>query len=339
MKMGLRAFWSNQPMPIQQKITNPDMILNLPFGNVLTLKTGVTSVNNKTGDVLLNAVDVGADSVGAARHVFDELSPKVDALIDNKLDKIDYVQHFRGLFSSYSALSSALPTALDGDYAHIDSGTGFDRMCAIWDSDDTKWKIIETNITANTDEMPEGSHNLYFQSERVRQTNLTGLQAQTASDILATDTILLALAKLQAQLKTSYSPVWLAAEDILTELNPNIIYSVIVQGKPAKLEFLKANGMLYIRGGFTIKQEMSQVIFGALKNEYKLKYAIDPTVIEQFVTWQMGGSTSYGKMFVYTFNPVDKLIDAPNVRQELKSAVGMLARSYHVFGCLGALLD
>ena len=85
MNIALRAFWSNQPMPIQEKIKQPDLILNLPFGDVLTLTTGVRSINNKTGDVALNTIDVGADLVGSARHVFDELSPKVDALIDNKL--------------------------------------------------------------------------------------------------------------------------------------------------------------------------------------------------------------------------------------------------------------
>ena len=46
-----------------------------------------------------------------------------------------------------------------------------------------------------------------------------------------------------------------------------------------------------------------------------------------------------GKCFIYTFNPIDKLIDVLNVRQELQSSLGMLARSYHVFGSLGALLD
>lgn len=241
MNIALRAFWSNQPMPIQQKITDPDIILNISFGNVLTLKTGVTSINNKTGDVTLNAIDIGADSVGAARNVYDELSPKVDALIDNKLDKIDYVQHFRGLFSSYSALSSVLPTALDGDYAHIDSGSGFDRMCAIWDSDDTKWKIIETNITANTDEMPEGSHNLYFQSERVRQTVLTGLSNQTATNILATDNLITALAKLQAQISLS-KQIWQNIENISMNIHN------AVNKASSKLEVSNFKGDFYLKG-------------------------------------------------------------------------------------------
>ncbi|WP_372404920.1 hypothetical protein ACDW34_08615 [Acinetobacter piscicola] len=272
MNISLRAFWSNDPLPVQEKIKNPDCVIDLTFGNVLTLTTGVRSINNKTGDVILNAIDVGADSVGAARNVYDELSPKVDALIDNKLDKIDYVQHFRGLFSSYSALKSALTTALDGDYAHIDSGSGFDRMCAIWDSDDQKWKIIETNITANTDEMPEGSSNLYFRSERVRQTILTGLTNQTATDILATDSILTALAKLQAQMKVPSKVKWYKADEVGEIPIGTIIPSVVLNDITINFEFSKIQGLLWARGGFTpISKIDADVRILILKPEWKVQ--------------------------------------------------------------------
>ena len=104
MNIALRVFWSNQPMPVHQKITHPDLILNVPFGHVLTLKTGgsVQSVNQKTGHVVLNAIDVGADSVGAAKNVFDELFPKIESAqrlaetnqlnISKKADQLDLEQ-------------------------------------------------------------------------------------------------------------------------------------------------------------------------------------------------------------------------------------------------------
>lgn len=257
-----------------------------------------------------------------------------------KLNKNEYNDHFKGLFKSYAALVDANIQGKDGDYAHIDVGSGFGRVAAIYDTDDQKWVVIEVNVAINTDEMPEGAVNLYFNQDRVKNTLLSGLVPQNPTDITQNDSIIVALAKLQAQLKSKPTePVWVDAAQVLDSLNPNITYSTIVHGKPSKLEFLKANGMLYIRGGFTVKQEMSQVIFGVLKNEYKIKYAIDLTVLEQYVTWQMSGSTATGKMFVYTFNPIDKLVDAQNVRQELKSAVGLIARNYHVFGCLGAVVD
>ena len=102
MNIALRAFWSNNPLPIQEKINKPDCIIDLSFGNVLTLTTGVKSINNKTGDVILNAIDVGADSVGAAKNVFDELFPKIEVVqqlaetnqlnLSNKADQLELEQ-------------------------------------------------------------------------------------------------------------------------------------------------------------------------------------------------------------------------------------------------------
>ena len=342
MNINLKVFWSNQPMPFQQKMNSPDLVLNVPFGNVLVIGENtpapVLSVNNKTGHIALNAIDVGADTVGSARHVFDELSPKVDALIDNKLDKIDYVQHFRGLFSSYISLSTALPTALDGDYAHIDSGTGFDRMCAIWDNDDQIWRVIETNIALNTDEMPEGSSNLYFKSERVRQTTLQGLSNKAPSAISESDVLLDALAKLQAQINTVKPPQWVPATEVLNNIPSALTPYVTIKGKQAKLEFLKANGMLYIRGGFTVTEVISQPILGTLKSDYKLKFSVLPLVINQYAGVIKAFSTIAGNIFVIS-DPIDKLIDENLVTQELKTNMNLSSGNYHVFGCLGAVLD
>ena len=101
MNIALKAFWSNSPMPINHKITNPDIILNVDFGTVLLLNTGgaVKSVNGKNGVVVLNAIDVGADSVGASKNVFDELFPKIETVqalaetnqlnISKKADQLD----------------------------------------------------------------------------------------------------------------------------------------------------------------------------------------------------------------------------------------------------------
>lgn len=132
--------------------------------------------------------------------LIEELQTQIGVLASSKLDAIDYVQHFRGVFSSYVTLTTAIPTALDGDYAHIDSGSGFDRMAAIWDADDNKWVINAVNVGSNTDEIPEGSANLYFTSARVRQTILNGLDTSNPVQISATDSIIQALGKAQAQL-------------------------------------------------------------------------------------------------------------------------------------------
>jgi len=72
--LALRIYWTNSPMPIQQKIQKPEIVLDIPFGNVLIVNSGtgnapVRSVNSKIGHVVLNAEDVGADQKGSANTV------------------------------------------------------------------------------------------------------------------------------------------------------------------------------------------------------------------------------------------------------------------------------
>lgn len=75
MDIALKVFWTNSPMPVNQKIEQPDIILNVPFGNVLIVNSDgaidapVRSVNEKTGHVVLTAIDVSADALGSAESV------------------------------------------------------------------------------------------------------------------------------------------------------------------------------------------------------------------------------------------------------------------------------
>lgn len=230
----LEVHWSNNPIPLDQLISNPDIIFDIPLGLFTTLDSTVKSVNGKTGDVVLNAADVEADIAGTAQSVLETLD-------NQKLDKIDYVQHFRGVFSSYAALTSALPTALDGDYAHVDSGSGFDRMVAIWDGDDNKWLVNAVNVGSNTDEVPEGSTNLYFTTERVRQTTIGTVDTSDASPVQPTDPIQKAIWKNQAQINNAWVANWVNVETIGT------LYSAI---DLHNLEAAKIDGMLFFRGWF-----------------------------------------------------------------------------------------
>ena len=51
----------------------------------------------------------------------------------------------------------------------------------------------------STDSLPEGSINLYFSPQRVRKTSLTGLVTTDNSNVIATDTVLSGIGKLQAK--------------------------------------------------------------------------------------------------------------------------------------------
>ncbi|MDA1254674.1 MAG: hypothetical protein O2928_09305 [Proteobacteria bacterium] len=276
----LEMHWSNNPIPLDQLKSDPDCILDIPLGLFTSLESPVTSVQGKTGAVELDAEDVGADPVGAAQVVLETLD-------NQKLDKIDYVQHFRGLFSSYAALTAALPIALDGDYAHIDSGSGFDRMSAIWDSDDSKWTVNAVNVGSNTDEVPEGSTNLYFKSERVRQTSLTGLNTNDDSPVTQSDSIETAVGKLQAQNNNLSEPEWIDVSTLsgFTK-NQNVSSS-------SKIEVAKINGMLWIRGyiNTTAAINTNTTLIGFNDPNYILDYSLWATV---------GSDYTYDKLLAKT---------------------------------------
>ena len=288
---------------------------------------------------------VKPELTGIAQDVVkDLLQDKVDKAdvelaLFQKLNRDEYNNHFKGLYKSYIALTQANIDAVDGDYAHIDGGISFGRMAAIWDGDDEKWVINEVQVSLNTDEMPEGSKNLYFQQERVKNTVLMGLSDQNPTKIVPTDSIIVALSKLQAQLKKIAPPTWVDASEVFKRLDPNIEYSVNVLGKPAKLQFLKVNGLLYVRGGFRMKVESASGVLGELKDEYKIKYAVSPLVIMQVVILLRMGSTLDNQLYISTSSPIDKLVDASTVKQEVVSSRSLAPAIHHTFGCFGALLD
>lgn len=89
---------------------------------------------------------------------------------------------------------------------------------------------------ATTSDIPEGNK-LYFTEDRVNQTVLTGLNTNTATPTLATDNLLAAIGKLQAQINSIATPTWVDAASIGTIL-------------PAftNVQFAKINGLLWIRG-------------------------------------------------------------------------------------------
>lgn len=202
--------------------------------------------------------------------------------ITDKLDRSEYIQHFKGVFVSYVALSEAFPTANDGDYAHIDSGANFDRMVAIWDSSDNKWVINQANTGVNTDEVPEGSQNLYFTSQRVLNTKLSGLVAGTSSDILATDSIIVALQKLQAQLK-KVQLNWVDVSTIAT-------YNSALDLTRTKIEISKSGGEIHIRGYFRLLSALSAVPLFTINSDSYFVDAPDSTTtgilrLAPILTW------------------------------------------------------
>jgi hypothetical protein len=144
---------------------------------------------------------------------------------------------FKGLFVSLAALETAFPTASAGDYADVDAGVGSDTVRYVWDVSDAEWQqsgsgspltaaeikiLYESNpdtnaftdadeskldgiaagatANANTDSLAEGSTNLYFTTLRVLATLMSGFTLVAGGTVLNTDSLLVAVGKLQSQI-------------------------------------------------------------------------------------------------------------------------------------------
>ncbi|MEG2447376.1 MAG: hypothetical protein RSB22_15190, partial [Acinetobacter sp.] len=73
----LEFHWSNNPIPIEQLVDEPDFIFEIQFSLITGFDAPVQSVNGKIGAVTLNHVDVGADQTGAADQVKSQLENNI----------------------------------------------------------------------------------------------------------------------------------------------------------------------------------------------------------------------------------------------------------------------
>lgn len=315
----LEIHWSNNPIPLNELLKKPEIVFDIPLGLFTSLESPVKSVNGKIGSVVLNAEDIEADPIGSAQAVqnFIEsiIQPQIESLSENKLDRVDYVQHHLGSFISKASLDAAHPVANEGDSADIDSGTGFDVMRAIWDANDHKWVIREVGNASNTDQIPEGNSNLYFKAERVlssllsglnidsdtaitfsdsilqafgkiqgqfnnlaakvRTTLLTGLVTTDSSNVSASDTVLVAIGKLQAKSQTSSGFDWIQASSI----NGFSLHTQVSQGS-IPLKLAKKDGVLWLSGSLSISGSVltTSKIFSLINAGYKIERFASPAV-------------------------------------------------------------
>lgn len=105
--IALRVFWNNSPIPVSEKIKNAELVINVPFGAMITHPASggsgsVYSVNGKTGTVVLNALDVGAEQLGSVASAKTVLESEIDTVrilaqtnelkISTKADQADFEQ-------------------------------------------------------------------------------------------------------------------------------------------------------------------------------------------------------------------------------------------------------
>lgn len=143
-----------------------------------------------------------------------------------------------------------------------------------------------------TSDINEGT-NLFFTESRVNQTVLTGLNTNTATPVLATDQLLAAIGKLQAQINNIAPPTWVSAASIGTT-HPSF----------SNVQFAKINGLLWIRGYCRSAAFMGAgtTLFSLTNPSYHLD--IPPTFVNPIIL---------GEIKTFLSNGGSKLIELKNV--------------------------
>ena len=321
MNLYAKAYWSNNPIPVNQQINNPDFIINVPIG-----------------------VIVGSSDV--TKSYVDQQDAALSAQIDTKLDASDYVQHFRGVFVSLAALQAAIPVGINGDYAHIDLGVGFDRKVAIWDTDDNKWIESIGSIALTTDEVTEGNANKYFTDLRARNTVLSGLVKTDSSNVTNTDTIEVAVGKLAARSEAGSSSGfnWVNITTVGTINSSFISYtSANYPNDTCKIEVARKDGMLWIRGDFYVTTNVTATpakIFEITDSNYKILHQVDTGATYQLVCPLARSTTALNSLFTYIPSRVSSISDISTVLEFRIASISAVATApVHIpVTCIGTLV-
>lgn len=188
------------------------------------------------------------DEVTVDATVVTPSSQALYSILQDISDLKTKAAHDKGYYANPSALEEAVPTGADGDYAIV----GTTDTIWLWDTDTQSWvdshkatdlsnyytkgetdnllSQKEPNISAKGSDT--ASDNFYYGGRKqwidllykVRNTALSGLDTSTAQTIVATDTILAAMGKLQAQItqnSTEVSGDITAIESDITDLQTN----------------------------------------------------------------------------------------------------------------------
>ncbi|HVZ96420.1 MAG TPA: hypothetical protein VG847_06070 [Chitinophagaceae bacterium] len=132
-----------------------------------TLQNNINSeVNTRANADATLQTNINAEAIARANA-----DANLQAQIDLKLNISDYNDRYKGKYTTLSALQSAHPTSNAGDYAQVDAGAGHDVVNYNWDVEDG-WVpgSSMSSPLASTDDLPEGSTNLYFTTARVLAT-------------------------------------------------------------------------------------------------------------------------------------------------------------------------
>lgn len=153
-----------------------------------TKTTNVVANDNGTGFTLGlgNGTEAGISEnnfTDAEKTKLSNVPTNTNTALSLKLDASAYNDRFKGKYTTLLALQTAFPTASAGDYAQVDAGSGFNVKNYNYDLEEGWVEGSSTPSASNTDELPEGSTNLYFTTTRVLATLLTGISFATGEPL------------------------------------------------------------------------------------------------------------------------------------------------------------
>jgi hypothetical protein len=213
----------------------------------------------------LTKTNVGLGNVDNTSDVDKPVSAAQQAALDLKLDVSAYNQHYKSVYLTEAALIAAHPTGVAGDTAQVNEVGATDVVNYSWDAEENIWVNNGTGGSGavNTDALPEGTANLYFQTARVLATLLTGISFVTGGAIVSTDSVLMAFGKLQKQITDSLTTIGLKQDK-----NQD---SFII--KHFKSYFTAITG--YTATGFTPTYSDGKMIFTGGINDFSKYITID----------------------------------------------------------------
>ena len=287
MNLILKGYWSNNPVPVNEVIENPEIVLRVPISTVTLSadvdKAYVDEQDRLLGNEFTTALQTLDDKKANATAVTQALDTKAD-LIDgvipaNQLPSfVDDV--LEGTYVDPVTFNDLQgnPYTPEGGKIYVDvnlntnyrwSGMLFvttggggvslgETAATAYRGDRGKIAYDHSQSQGNphnttTSEIAEGT-NKYFTDLRVRNTVLSGLVKTNSSNVTNTDTIEVAVGKLAAKSEAGGggSITWVDASTLAGYSKSNNLTAA-----STKVQFAKINGFIWMRGYITTSNSIN----------------------------------------------------------------------------------
>jgi hypothetical protein len=140
---------------------------NLDFDGTGLKYTTVGAVRTHTDDIAnphnVTKAQVGLSNASDTSDADKPVSTANQEALDLKLNTSDYNDRFKGVYLTLASLNSTHPTGVAGEYAQVNESGATEVLNYNWDVEKADWvaNAVQGFSANNTDELPEGSNNLY----------------------------------------------------------------------------------------------------------------------------------------------------------------------------------